>query len=287
MNSTVNPQTETLVYLIQMCAGFIITLVIVFGNMCTIIVFIKHRHLRTISNVFLFSLSISDLCCGILSSILDITLYMGFRCEDGLKILKRFLFFAITTSLLHLVCISMERFITIQFPLHYTRTLTRKVVTIMLITTWMIPLNNFLFVLFDRCQQLVLIYGIGMYVNICIYLLTSAIISILYGILLCTLQRHRTGLAGNANFNVTESSKGLKILSLLIFCYIISWFPFVIVVQIFGIFGDGFMSAYVKLILHSVIVKLAICNSGVNVFIYAFTLKPFRKAYKNLCFKSS
>ena len=287
MNSTVNPQTENLVYLIQMCVGFIITLVIISGNMCTIIVFIKHRHLRTISNVFLLSLSISDLCCGIISSILDITLYKGFRCEDVIEILKRFLLYAHSSSLLHLVCISIERFITIQFPLHYTRTLTRKVVTIMLITTWMIPLHNFLFISFDRCLRIVRIYGTSTYVNIGLSLVTSAIISILYAMLLCTLQRHRRGLAGNANFNLAESSKGLKILSLLIFCYIISWFPFVIVVQIFGIFGEGFMSATVNLILHPVIVKLAICNSGVNVFIYAFTLQPFRKAYKSILSQGS
>ena len=277
MNHTVNPQTEKLVYLIQMCVGFIITLVIISGNLCTIIVFVKHQHLRTISNVLLFSLSITDFLCGILSSLSDILLYTDFSCEDDLIFMRNTLMLTVSSSMLHLVCIAIERFIVIQFPLQYNRILTRKVITLMLVITWIISLDNLVFIPFSNCTQYILIFGIGLYVNGVFYVLTTVTICTLYGILICTLQKHRRG--SKVNMKTKTSKKGIKILGLLILCFAISWFPFMIY-QIIALVG--IISPILKLLLNTVTFKFGICNSGVNVFIYAFTLQPFRRAYKKL-----
>ena len=262
-----------------MCVGFVITLVIVSGNLCTIIVFIKHQHLRTISNVFLFSLSITDILCGILSSLLDILLYMNFSCEDGLIFIKNTLMLTVTSSMLHLVCIAIERFIVIQFPFQHSRILTRRVITVMLAITWIISLDNLVFIPFSDCTQYVLIFGIGLYVNGTIYVLTIVTISTLYGILMCTLQKHRRGSNINTNIKAKTNKKGLKILGLLILCFAISWLPFSMYKIIASI---RIISLIFKLLLNVITFKFGICNSGVNVFIYAFTLHKFRKAYKEL-----
>ena len=111
----------------------------VFGNLLVIISVFRFERLRIIANSFIVSLAFADLVVAVLVMPFNAIQELAGRWMFGRIMCDIFnandVLFS-TASLVHLCCISMDRYIAIMDPYHYESRITKKVVALMLTLTW-------------------------------------------------------------------------------------------------------------------------------------------------------
>ncbi|XP_055587637.1 uncharacterized protein LOC129740071 isoform X2 [Uranotaenia lowii] len=114
----------------------------VLGNALVIISVHKNRKLRVITNYFVVSLAMADimvaLCAMTFNASVELSgrwLFGPFMCDvwNSLDV-----YFS-TASILHLCCISVDRYFAIVRPLEYPLYMTQRTVGFMLANVWMLP----------------------------------------------------------------------------------------------------------------------------------------------------
>ncbi|XP_034233227.1 octopamine receptor beta-3R-like isoform X2 [Thrips palmi] len=115
----------------------------VLGNALVIISVFRHRKLRVITNYYVVSLAMADLlvalCAMTFNASVELTggvwLFGYFMCDvwNSLDV-----YFS-TASILHLCCISVDRYYAIVRPLQYPITMTHRTVSFMLANVWILP----------------------------------------------------------------------------------------------------------------------------------------------------
>ncbi|KAK6622084.1 Octopamine receptor beta-3R [Polyplax serrata] len=126
--------------------GFIMGTIIVtavLGNILVIISVIRHRKLRVITNYYVVSLAMADLlvalCAMTFNASVELTngiWLFGYVMCDVYNSLD--VYFS-TASILHLCCISVDRYYAIVRPLQYPITMTHRTVSFMLANVWILP----------------------------------------------------------------------------------------------------------------------------------------------------
>lgn len=132
-------------FLALVLKGFIFGTIIVgavLGNALVIISVQRHRKLRVITNYYVVSLAMADmlvaLCAMTFNASVELTgkwLFGYFMCDvwNSLDV-----YFS-TASILHLCCISVDRYYAIVRPLEYPITMTHRTVCFMLANVWLLP----------------------------------------------------------------------------------------------------------------------------------------------------
>jgi hypothetical protein len=115
----------------------------VLGNALVIISVVRHRKLRIITNYYVVSLALADLlvalCAMTFNASVELTggtwLFGYVMCDvwNSLDV-----YFS-TASILHLCCISVDRYYAIVRPLEYPITMTHKTVCFMIANVWTLP----------------------------------------------------------------------------------------------------------------------------------------------------
>ena len=133
-------QEESLVT--QVIRGLAMTLVMVaavFGNSLVIVSVFRVEKLRIIANSFIVSLAFADLLVAILVMPFSASIVIAGKWVFGPLYCDIFnandVLFS-TASLLHLCCISMDRYIAIMDPFHYESKMTGRRVALMLLCAW-------------------------------------------------------------------------------------------------------------------------------------------------------
>ncbi|KAJ8868793.1 hypothetical protein PR048_030333 [Dryococelus australis] len=134
--------TEVLVTVLKGSAmGFIIVTAIL-GNLLVIVSVMRHRKLRIITNYFVVSLAFADMLVAILAMTFNASVQLTGRWLFGYTMCDFWnsmdVYFS-TASILHLCCISVDRYYAIVKPLKYPMQMTRRTVAIMLVATWLAP----------------------------------------------------------------------------------------------------------------------------------------------------
>ncbi|EFA10769.1 octopamine receptor beta-2R isoform X1 [Tribolium castaneum] len=142
---TKTPDQEWTHYLIVFLKATImgsIIVVSIFGNLLVIVSVMRHRKLRIITNYYVISLAFADMLVAMFAmtfnfsvQIFDTWLFGYFMCDvwNSLDV-----YFS-TVSILHLCCISVDRYIAIVKPLKYALSMTKNIVALMLLATWVMP----------------------------------------------------------------------------------------------------------------------------------------------------
>nr|APC23841.1 octopamine receptor 2 [Platynereis dumerilii] len=111
----------------------------VFGNLLVIISVFRFERLRIIANSFIVSLAFADLVVAVLVMPFNAIQELAGQWMFGRIMCDIFnandVLFS-TASLVHLCCISMDRYIAIMDPYHYESRITKKAVALMLTLTW-------------------------------------------------------------------------------------------------------------------------------------------------------
>jgi len=124
---------------VAMCS---IILCAVLGNALVVISVVRHRKLRIITNYYVVSLAFADflvaLCAMSFNASVEITgkWMFGYVMCDVWNSLD--VYFS-TASILHLCCISVDRYYAIVSPLQYPITMTQRTVLYMLLNVWTLP----------------------------------------------------------------------------------------------------------------------------------------------------
>ncbi|XKL59066.1 hypothetical protein PGB90_000082 [Kerria lacca] len=121
--------------------GFII-IASICGNLLVIVSVMRHRKLRIITNYFVVSLAFADMLVAMGAMTFNASVQINnkwlfgyFMCDvwNSLDV-----YFS-TASILHLCCISVDRYYAIVKPFKYPINMTKNVVAIMLLNTWLSP----------------------------------------------------------------------------------------------------------------------------------------------------
>lgn len=114
----------------------------IFGNLLVIVSVMRHRKLRIITNYFVVSLALADMLVAMVAMTFNASVQLTgqwifgyFMCDvwNSLDV-----YFS-TASILHLCCISVDRYYAIVKPLKYPINMTKRVVAVMLFNTWISP----------------------------------------------------------------------------------------------------------------------------------------------------
>nr|KAG5700639.1 hypothetical protein BaRGS_015469 [Batillaria attramentaria] len=136
-------EEEALSIVVLVVKGIIMTAIMVgavFGNVLVITSVMKFERLRAIiTNYFIVSLAFADLLVAIVVMPFNASMELGSKWVFGRTMCDIFnandVLFS-TASILHLCCISMDRYIAIMHPLKYELKMTRSRVAVMLAITW-------------------------------------------------------------------------------------------------------------------------------------------------------
>ncbi|KAJ8927896.1 hypothetical protein NQ314_019594 [Rhamnusium bicolor] len=114
----------------------------IFGNLLVIVSVMRHRKLRIITNYYVISLALADMLVAMFAMTFNASVQIfgkwlfGYYMCDVWNSLD--VYFS-TASILHLCCISVDRYYAIVKPLKYTLNMTKKVVALMILNTWLSP----------------------------------------------------------------------------------------------------------------------------------------------------
>ncbi|XP_071537996.1 octopamine receptor beta-2R-like [Panulirus ornatus] len=125
---------------IVMCT---IIMVSVLGNILVIVSVALHRRLHSTANYLLVSLATADMLVALCAMTFNASVELsGGRWMFGrimCDLWNSFDVYFSTVSILHLCCISVDRYYAIVRPLEYPLTITRRILAIMLAHCWMAP----------------------------------------------------------------------------------------------------------------------------------------------------
>ncbi|XP_050744348.1 octopamine receptor beta-2R [Drosophila biarmipes] len=133
---------DNIVWLFKAFVMLLIIIAAICGNLLVIISVMRVRKLRVITNYFVVSLAMADIMVAIMAMTFNFSVqvtgswkFSPFLCDlwNSLDV-----YFS-TASILHLCCISVDRYYAIVKPLKYPISMTKRVVGIMLLNTWISP----------------------------------------------------------------------------------------------------------------------------------------------------
>lgn len=125
-----------------LCMAIIVVCAIL-GNLLVVVSVVRHRRLRVLTNYFVVSLAVADILVASMAMPFNASVEItgkwlfGYRMCD---LWNSFDVYASTVSILHLCCISIDRYMAIVRPLDYPRVMKRKRVLVMLCHVWIAPL---------------------------------------------------------------------------------------------------------------------------------------------------
>ncbi|XP_064631175.1 5-hydroxytryptamine receptor 4-like [Lineus longissimus] len=295
--------------------GIFLVLVILLtlaGNFMVIASVYLFRQLQSVTNAFIVSLAAADALVAVL--VMPFSLYQNMSTftwhlgETMCLVATSFDVMFTTTSILHLMCMAVDRYLAICHPFLYNDRMTKPTVIGLLIMCWILPLFISFFPILNRWNILG-IEEVDYCVNqagSCVFLVNRAYAIICSAIafyiptvfmLVCNIKIYQTARkqvmqirsleiktpgAMRASKNMRQETKAAKTIGIIVGVYSLCWFPFFI----FNVV-DPFIDYTIHPIPWSVAIWLGYINSTINPFLYYFFNRSFRTAFTKILMCSS
>ncbi|KAI1234255.1 5-hydroxytryptamine receptor 4, partial [Lamprotornis superbus] len=245
-----------------------VILMAILGNLLVMVAVCRDRQLRKIkTNYFIVSLAFADLLVSVLvmpfgamELVQDNWVYGEMFClvRTSLDVLLT------TASILHLCCISLDRYYAICCqPLVYRNKMTPLRIAVMLGGCWVIPTFISFLPIMQGWNSIGIIDLVTSNSTYCIfmvnkpYAITCSVVAFYIPFLLMVLAYHR-----------------IYTLCIIMGCFCLCWAPFFVTNIV-----DPFINYTVPGKLWTAFLWLGYINSGLNPFLYAFLNKAFRRAF--------
>ncbi|XP_017291701.1 trace amine-associated receptor 1-like [Kryptolebias marmoratus] len=271
-----------------MLYGFLTLLSVatVCGNLLVIISVLYFKQLHTPTNFLILSLAVTDLLVGII--VFPLTMAFSFSLcmyhEDLFCKIKDIIgIYLCTCSILHLCCISVDRYYAVCHPLTYESKISRNVVVIMIFVSWgasaLIGIGItqkskqqcqetcFINVLMANTLGPVLSFYLPLVIMLCIYLKIFLV-----------AQRQARSIQARMKRGATVSKmerKATKTLAIVLGVFIFCCTPFFLYFTVLP-----FTNTLILVPVIETLNWLALTNSTLNPFIYAFFYSWFRSAFR-------
>ncbi|KAK2814449.1 hypothetical protein Q5P01_000455 [Channa striata] len=283
------PQSESMVMYILMSSISLLTVVL---NLLVIISISHFRQLHTPTNLLLLSLAVSDFLVGFLVMPFHILYtepcwFLGDLVCVLYYVLNIMIVYA---SLLHMVLISVDRYVAICDPLRYSTKITQRRVKICVLLCWIYCVFlSFLFLCdnlkqpgrYNSCYGQCVINIIGALDLVLCFIIPVSTIVILYLRVFVVavsqaraMRSHITAVKLQSSVTVTVKKSDLKAartLGVVVAVFLMCYCPYYCV----SIYGSDFISSA-----NLFLVFLVYFNSCLNPLIYAFFYPWFRKSVK-------
>nr|NP_001317479.1 octopamine receptor beta-3R-like [Nicrophorus vespilloides]AHN85843.1 octopamine beta receptor 3 [Nicrophorus vespilloides] len=134
--------TDLVILIVKSFVFGTIILSAVLGNALVIISVQRHRKLRVITNYYVVSLAMADMLVALCAMTFNASVELTGRWVFGplmCDVWNSLDVYFSTASILHLCCISVDRYYAIVRPLEYPITMTQRTVGFMLANVWILP----------------------------------------------------------------------------------------------------------------------------------------------------
>ncbi|XP_027016370.2 trace amine-associated receptor 13c-like [Tachysurus fulvidraco] len=288
---------QTVVYLFLL---FAITITIL-GNSVVIISIAHFKQLHTPTNILVMSLALADLLLGII-----VMPFSMIRSVDGCWYFSEefclwhssFDVFLCTASAFNLICIAIDRYQAVCFPLQYPTRVTMPVAWLMVAISWISAAVYSFGLLISKAnmenldEYIASIYCLG-YCNIlfnalwsvldtCIaFMLPLFVMIFLYAKIFLISKKHarKFDVAKQMKNDVTKftqkakhENKAAKTLGIVVGAFNLCWMPFYI-----NSLLDPYINFSTPLVLFDIFIWLGYINSALNPIIYGLFYPWFRK----------
>ncbi|GAB6026359.1 hypothetical protein CHUAL_012563 [Chamberlinius hualienensis] len=269
------------------------------GNLLVVLAFIRDKRLRKLTNYYVVSLAVSDLLVGILGVPCAVLASVGLpNDEHACLVTITTLIMLCTISIFNLVAVSVDRYWAILYPLQYSRCMTGKMAIGMIICCWvlgvftgLIPFMGWRAPLTTQCHfTKVMDYDYLAFLYFATILAPSVLMGYfyirIYIVVIKQLRQisalsHRNQASNRATVHMLANKKEVnaaKILFIIVSFFVLCWFPLYTMntIQAFC------TSCIVPLSVVNINIILSHLNSAVNPILYAYHLRDFREAFKQL-----
>lgn len=273
----VKSNPSTLCVLLHIFLGSL-SLVTVCGNLLVIISIIYFKQLHTLTNSLVLSLAVADLVVGVLVFPLSMRFTVSvclFYQDLFCKVRDSFDVTLSTSSILNLCCISIDRYYAVCRPLTYRSKINVHVVVIMILVSWSVSILVAVGFLIaglnhEKCKEgwiseLLLANILGPVLS---FYLPVIIMLCIYLKIFLVAEKHARSIQ-NTKCGATVVSKmekkATKTLATVMGVFVMCWLPFFfcVTLQLLG-------HILIPLPVYETLNWLALCNSMLNPFIYAF-----------------
>lgn len=271
----------------------ILAMLIVILNSLVLILVIRRKHLRTQANYLLCSLAVSDLLTGLV----DVPLYLVcniVRTITPCVLAENFLRMTSVSTILHLVAVSVDRFVAMKYALNYRDIVTPIRSHIIKIVIWLSAIcvafvqlvwNNPTTANLEEDGgdvKFEIPYDIG---NLVLFLAIPLIIMVtLYSVLfydyVVFIRRHPS----RQRIQTSKERKTVLVFVVMFVVYCACWLPYFLVRLQHNIGDEFFVLPH---ILEYIFIYLRFVNAVLNPCIYVFGKSDFRKALKEMIFSKN
>lgn len=256
------------------------------GNLLVITSVIYFKQLHTPTNYLILSLAVADLLVGFIIIPLSMTFSVSSCWNENLfcKIRDSFDISMCMCSILNLCCISIDRYFAVCQPLTYRTKINDNVVSVMILANWIVSALIGIGVLLsgfnqdkceDNCSNNVLLANI-MGLIFSFYLPVIIMLCIYFKIFLVAQRQARSIQSTKSGADVSKmEKKATTTLAIIMGVFLSCWTPFFLCMTFLS-FSDDSVSIHV----FETFNWLALSNSMLNPFIYAFFYSWFRSAFQ-------
>ncbi|XP_022086337.1 allatostatin-A receptor-like [Acanthaster planci] len=282
------------------------------GNFIVIFALIKVPSLRNCTSYFIIHLAATDLITSIwvipfhmLSVVPHIPEGLGGELVCRLFLSKYPLWVTIFASVYSMVCVTMERFFAVVYPLKYKALYTTSRIVPMIVSCWLVGAvsNWFFFYNYDYVSGKGCIFVswpssavsavIGVYIFAVVYFIPITTMLVAHWKMIKSLKKQASSLEGKAcrggackkqAWQLQVAQDLSRMLLVVVVTYAACWLPNQV---LFLAYNLGVPVSFASLPFHLSVI-LALCNSCINPFIYTLKNEQFRNGVrKALCLRAT
>ncbi|XP_045159152.1 5-hydroxytryptamine receptor 6-like [Mercenaria mercenaria] len=294
---------------------FLLVLLTIIGNVVVFLAVICNKKLRTVSNIFIISLSLADLLVGtvvMIPAVLSEIFQRWILAHSFCVFWAGFDVMLCSASILNVCLISLDRYIAIMSPLRYKVLVTYRRAMAMLAAAWGIAISASFIPLLSGIHNpelpsltnLTLLSDTPqcLFIPSLIYVVIASTVTILLPIIVALVLYYRVSKEAKrqacfvgvlitptnmllgakvANKHIREpfTRKATVTLGIIVGAYVVTWAPFLVINVTDAI------CRCVPAKLFTAFVWLGWCNSLINPIIYPFFMRDFRKVYSTALLK--
>ena len=248
------------------------------GNILTITAILKYSWLQSPANGIICLLAVADLLMS-----LSVGVHIYETLNPWVYHTRYYLYIETLSGLvaanagIHINMVAVDRSVAILMPLRYSALMTPRTIALMEVTSWL--LSVLVIVVPFAIQG---VHGTISGLVTFVFFMGNAVMAVFLHFRVTKSAREQSnriqpsGVAGVSVGNVAGLDKATKMFLWLVGLLFLLWMPFMMAKLIGDVFDIDLQLTF------EFVFYLGQCNSGVNVFVYAFVNSKFKKAYKML-----